>query len=417
MQGQVFAAGVTVLCWVAVAYKLPAFWRRPDDPALRAYWCTLLLIALGLVVLQRPIYPAIDALTGSPNLARLLGNGLALGASWTVQAFLFHLNYPRERARRPIRACGWALVLTLVLLTGFFLLIPPQRDDVDLLNHAVAAPFVLEYRLTFLAYLGLALINVARLSWRYAARAARPSMRLGLRLVVAGAILGLAYLAHEAAWVLAPQFGAAHLLSASQTIPRLLMASGIGLMVVGSTLPSWGPRVGVDALCQLAAHYRSMRRLYPLWRVLYEAKPDIALAGAPSPLSERFTMRDLSFRLYRRVIEIRDGLMDRRALADPRAAVYARQHCDAAALPEAEARAVIEAATLASALRAQAARRSDAAAVPAVGLGGGGSLADEVRFLERLAWCYRRSPIVRVVVRRLEREDAADSTPQKVATQ
>src|SRR6185312_4106525 len=61
VHGLVFAYGVTVLCWGAVAYKLPAFRRRPHDAGVRAYWLTLLLIALGLTVLQWPAYPALDA--------------------------------------------------------------------------------------------------------------------------------------------------------------------------------------------------------------------------------------------------------------------------------------------------------------------------------------------------------------------
>ena len=63
-----------VLLWSAVAYKLPALRRNPRDPALRAYWLTLVSFALALTVLLAPVYVAIDTLSGVPNLARLLAN-------------------------------------------------------------------------------------------------------------------------------------------------------------------------------------------------------------------------------------------------------------------------------------------------------------------------------------------------------
>lgn len=412
MHGLVFAYGVTVLCWGAVAYKLPAFRRRPHDAGVRAYWLTLLLIALGLTVLQWPAYPALDAAAHHPNLARLLGDGLALGASWTVQAFLFHLNYPDQQAKRPIRACAWALLIALVLMALFFLLIPSQPEDADLLNHAAGAPFVLEYRLAFLAYLGLALVNVVRLSWRYAAHATRPSMRLGLRLVATGGVLGLAYVAHEAAWVLAPRLGAPHLLSPSQTLPRLVMAGGIGLMVAGSTMPSWGPLLGVDALYRAAAYYRSLQRLYPLWRVLYEAMPTIALLPPVTRLAEWLDVRDLRLRLYRRVVEIRDGMVALRPYVDARTPTYARQYCEDAKLPAAEARVVVEAATLASALRGFARGRPAMAGSGEKQPSGGLDLASEVQALEQFARCYRRSPHVRAVRAHLERGEAAEARPE-----
>jgi hypothetical protein len=56
---------------------------------------------------------------------------------------------------------------------------------------------------------------------------------------------------------------------------------------------------------------RSYRRLYPLWYALYEVTPSIALYEPRSPRAPFWVPR-LETRLYRLIIEIRDG---RRSLA------------------------------------------------------------------------------------------------------
>lgn len=94
--GAVLVYAPALVAWAAVAYKLPALRHSPQDHALRAYWLTLLSLALTLTVLLPPVYLAIGSLTGIPNLARLLGNGLGLTACWSVQGFLFLVNYPSD---------------------------------------------------------------------------------------------------------------------------------------------------------------------------------------------------------------------------------------------------------------------------------------------------------------------------------
>lgn len=308
MNGQSVATGVTIVAWAAVVYKLPGTLRRRHDLALRSFWLTLLGIALSLTVLQQPTYGLIDRLFQRPNIARLLGNALTVAASWSIQAFLWRLNAPDDRVRRPIQAGGLVLLAALLIMTVCFLRIPFAREDAELVTSYPAVPAFLGYRLAFLAYLGGALVNVARLTWRYAREARLPLLRLGLRLVAGGALVGLLYVAHEAFWVLAARLGVP-LLPASALVSRLLMAGAIGVMLLGSTLPSWGPRVGLDTLWRWLAAYRSLVRLYPLWRDLCLALPDIALVPPSTPLVDRLDLRDVPFRLCRRVVEIRDGLL------------------------------------------------------------------------------------------------------------
>jgi len=407
VHGAYFATAITVLCWLAVVYKGPATLRHRHEPAARSFWLTLVGIALGLTVLQQPTYGLIDHMLRQPNIARLLGDALALGASWTVQAFLWQLNYADSRGRRPLQAYRLALFAALVAMSVCFLRIPIRQEDIDLLTHHPAAPFVLVYRLVFLAYLAIALINVTRLSWHYAHGAVRPLMRLGLRQVAAGAVLGLLYVGHEALWVLAARLGGPSL-SPAQMLPRLLMASGIGLMVFGSTLPSWGPRVGLDALCRWFTAFRSLVRLYPLWPDLCLALPQIALFPPTSPLADRFSLGDVHFRLCRRVVEIRDGLLAVRPVAAASVTADRSRQC-----VKQRGGAVIAVATEAVGLMTPVwqpdHRMGERPAEALADYPVGAYFAREVAALERLARWYRRPASAQLLQQWLAETGAAEA--------
>src|SRR5262245_5749455 len=123
--------GPSILAWAAAAYKLPAFCRQRRDPTVRAFWLSILLMALALTALVPTVYLAIGHLSGVPNLARLLSNTLALGCCWTVQVFLFNVVYPAERARLGTSRSGWTLVATLAVMTILFTRIPAGEAATD----------------------------------------------------------------------------------------------------------------------------------------------------------------------------------------------------------------------------------------------------------------------------------------------
>ena len=402
MSGTAFIYGIAALTWAAVAYKLPALQRRPRDGSLRAYWTTLLFLGLAVTALLPPVYVALGRLTGVPNLARLLGNGLVMVACWSLRAFLLRLALSPEAAGRAIARAGLALAAMLALLALFFALAPlGEAAPTDFTGRYADAPFILPYRLVFLTYLGATAIAVSRLTWRYAGLADRGALRLGLRLVAVGSGTGLAYIGHETLRVTAASAGLAYPVPAPDTVTQVLMTTAAALMVVGSTLPSWGGRAGTAPLAAWWTRYRAYRRLGPIWRAVVSDAP----GGPVGALGDAFALRDLRFRLYRRVVEIRDGWEALRPYQSPRAAEYAQALCRRAGLPGEEAAPIVDAAVLAAALRARARGEAPAGggAPPA---GGGTSLGSEVRYLERVAYHLRHSPVIRDTLEALEREDA-----------
>ncbi|MGD9891550.1 MAG: MAB_1171c family putative transporter [Dehalococcoidia bacterium] len=400
MTGQLVTYAPAVLAWAAVAYKLPAFRRGPHHTVRCAHWLTLLCLALALTVLLPPIYVRLDHLSSIPNLSRLLSNSLMLVACWTAQAFLGHLNRADERARLLIRRSGWALVCALVLMAVLFARAPVEVEEeaVDFTGRFGNAPFVMEYRLVFLASLFLALVSILRLASRFARAFDRPALSLGLHLVALGCLVGIGYAAHEGLRITTLRLGFGEPLPASSLITRALVAGAVVLTLMGSIIPAWGARAGIPALYRWVSRYRAYRRLYPLWRDLYQANPEIALLPAPSALADALTVRDLGFRLYRRVVEIRDGHLAVRPYLDPATAVSAQRLCQNAGLSGEEASTAIEAASLAAALRARAEGQLPLSNPVAPTTLGGADVRSEVAVLERVAHSYKRSPIVRAVL-------------------
>ena len=391
-----------VLLWAAAAYRLPAVRRRPGDRRLRASWFATLSFAAAATVLLPPVYGAINRLAGVPNLARLLGNGLVLVAAWHNQAFLFSLNYPDAAARQRARRAGWVLLGALALLFALFALAAAPEEAWDFTGRYAAAPYVLEYRLVYLAYLGLALVDVVRLAWRYAGLASRPALDLGLRLVAVGGAVGLAYVVHECLYAASRRLGTVYLLPDPSRATEWLIAVAVLLLVVGSTMPAWGARVGIPALYDWAWHYRAYQRLYPLWLALYRAAPEIALFPARSRLADRLRVWDVHLHLRRRVVEICDGRLLLRPFLDLRVVAHARAQCRLAGLSDDETRVVVEVVWLRAALRAREAGQEGGGAALLPEIPAGADVETAAAFFAQVARCLAQSPVVREIVAGLD---------------
>jgi hypothetical protein len=393
--------GPALLAWVAVLYRVTILRRPVESQGLRGYWFGLLALALAATVLLPPIYLAFDDLVGVRNLARLLAHSLVLVSSWCVQVYLYYLTYTDSRAGAGTRRSACVLVVALALMAACFAQVHVGEDAFNFSGHYASAPFVFEYRLVFLAYIAWALRTIIVLTWRCADVArSRPALHLGLRLVALGCVLGLVYVAHEGLWLATGRLGLPYPVPQPERFKQVLIAGIISLVALGASLPGWGPRVGIPALYVWAARYRACRRLYPLWRDLCQACPEIALVAPPSPVADALTVRGLGFRLSRRVVEIRDGHLALRPYMAPDVAAEARAQCQRAGLREQDEAAVVEAACLAAALQARRLGQRVGIQAPIAGTMGGTDIQGEAEFLRRVADHYRHSPVVRAVVAR-----------------
>lgn len=396
-------------CFVAATYRAQsARWNwTPDIGAL-----CLTLAALGAALAT--LAPAVQHFENLlvPNLGRLLSNSFTLGAAYTTLVMLLHLNYGPEGARHSTYPRLAGLVAAVAVMSATFALAPlqspPPEGSVGTFGHLYdTEPTLVVYILTFTAYLGLALVDLLRMALRYS-RHAQGALRVGLRLVATGSVLGTVYLGEKIAFIasqwsaLPPFFTARERACTAPFTPAGcafsvgLPAVGVATFAIGATLPVWGPRLRAPG--RHLRTRRSFQRLHPLWAALYEAAPDVMLAS-PAALGGKVPA-GAGFRLYRRIIEIRDAWLVLRPLRDPRVAEAAEAAARHAGLDEQERQATVEAAVLIAAVRARTAGRDphaqpDAPPEPVPGPDSP-DLAAEVRWLERVAHAFACSTLAQL---------------------
>jgi hypothetical protein len=210
---------------------------------------------------------------------------------------------------------------------------------------------------------------------------------------------------HEGLRALADAFGLGNPFLDSDAVTRLLIIACAALTLTGSTLPAWGSRMGIPDALDWLERYRIYWRLYGLWHDLYRVDPDIALFPPRSLVRDALTLRDLRFRLYRRMVEIRDGILVLRRFIDPWVMERARELGREAYLPEDEIEALVAAASIAAALQTRPRNgiaEVDPSLLPAWG---GDDVPSEAAALALVARFYRRSPIVRTILKQLKERD------------
>ncbi|MFE9554989.1 MAB_1171c family putative transporter [Streptomyces sp. NPDC006703] len=391
---------------LALTYKLRDLLRTPRDPALAVLCGVLALSALSLTLSQPAVWSLLDRLLGYPNIAALLAQCSVVLLITGQQVVLIYWNSPPRQARRKIGVrLALALLVLGTLVCLFTLLAPDQRKPRGFTLHYVHEPLYSAYLLLYIAAYVHGEIVVARLSRRYARLAPQPWLRRGLNLVCAGATLTLGY-------------GTIRLLNIVTTrlpwkpdslewLAWLCGDAGTLLIHIGWTMPGWGPAL-TTAHRSLRA-WRRFRRLRPLWEALSNAAPSIVLETAARPWRSRYSLQALEFRLYRRVIEIRDGQLALRAYAGPEAGRRAREHARTAGLDGADLRAAVEAALLATAIQAKETGRPPTLAPPHGEMPGTAGLADETDWLIKVAVAFQHSPVVtRTLTSGIVREHSRD---------
>lgn len=259
----------------------------------------------------------------------------------------------------------------------------PIEAPTDFQVRYSATPYIAEYRLVLLAYIGILVLQIFCRSLQngHVIRSIpQAHLRLQARLQTIGWGLGVAYAGLEAGYILLALLGLVPPHAYPATLAYGLFAGGLVALLSGGALSAyhWG------------AQYRSYRLLYPLWRDLYEATPGIALDPPDSARADARILRNLDLRLYRRVMEIHDGVVALQRYTDASVHERAQALCRAIGVPEGDAPLCTETIMWAAAMEAK--RRARIAAVPVeiIVTRDDANLEAEVRHLKRVARAYRR---------------------------
>ncbi|GAA0495617.1 hypothetical protein Ade02nite_18370 [Paractinoplanes deccanensis] len=337
----ILSAVLLTLLWGMAIARFPTLFR---DDRQRALWASVAAVAVAKTF----SFPPVLAETGAPAVPHLFG---VLAAFFLLR--FVTLATGRGDKRRQAALVGAVLVTLAVLAAGDTPPAPriPTRD--------VAYWVILE------TYLGYILISATALFWSTSRQATPGLPRLALRLMAAGtAVITVFAVFRIAALVVHDLRAVEPAAERVQTVAVLLTVTG------GMIAASPRARSAVTA-------YRSLIVLRPLWKAMRDAFPEVILFTPRRAMVELAGVDDVHLRLYRRVIEIRDGMLALRP--------YLAPDGDPAA-----DRATAEAHQLVRALqRRNAGELAEASAAEWAPVGP--TLAEEVAWLSRVSRAYRRA--------------------------
>ncbi|MEU4472419.1 MAB_1171c family putative transporter [Micromonospora sp. NPDC023888] len=419
---------VTLICWGMSLYKLRDLARDRGNRPLRAL--CLALIAITISMTLQPLMPKIDQLFGIPDVTRLMSNCLSLVCVTAAQAFLLYMTSRDVSTRRRVRRRTIALALTIAVMIMMFVATPsdvspsdPRVRTDEYYGEPFHPPFhfvYVAYLFVYLAYLGWSLTQVVVLANRYAGIAHRPLLRFGLRMITVGSLWGLAYVpAKLVAVALGNRSSDVALITDAVVV--LTFSTSILLVLIGSTIPSWGPRVGLDRLWIGAAAFRDYYRLYPLWTRIHAVLPEIALLPPPSGVRGALSIaRDASLRRVRITVEILDGYATLRPWMSTAVLRQAQSAAQEGGLLGEQQTAMVEAVVIGAALKSRldgAPPSSEAIEALALPLGppresaaGDLGAADQVTWLAQVARAIA-SPMAEMIISHA-RSEALPISPQ-----
>jgi hypothetical protein len=342
----VAGAFVALACWVLTVVKVRDMIRDPANRSLR--YLTATLAALSASMTFQPLAQWLDHTTGVLDLGRVAGNCCAIAGAGCAQIVLLRLAYPEAAGRPRARVRLIAMTVSVAVAVGLFLVTPAAYsvDDPFVVSHAyyydTPSPAAAPYQFVVVAYLGWAAGEAVLRSHRYGRVGPASLLRTGMGLISLGSCLVLLYLGLKLATIALPDVAPAfvryvqnHLLVTVFTVASLTI-------LVGATLPSWGPRVGLDRLWERLAAGRHCRQLGPLWTLVSAAVPQVAML--PHPAEPRL-------RRARMTVEILDGYVHLRRWMSAAASERARAHAERTMPPGPDRDAAIEAAVVAVAAR------------------------------------------------------------------
>ncbi|MEU7786148.1 MAB_1171c family putative transporter [Amycolatopsis sp. NPDC049159] len=289
-----------VLFAAALAWRIYQVQRAPTVPNWAVTACVA-GFAAAFLLQQTAISDEVDALLGR-GAARVANNALlACGLCALVVFFLGSTLGPRRYRR--VTAELVPLLAAIALMIVAMAVTPPQLRGLPLGPSTVHDSGVALFYLGAGLYLIYGLIACSAWIVRYL-RVADRNLRIGLKLsaigmacAAAGSVFRALYIV--VAWAFGPVLKVLLLLG----VPFVIV--GGMLFLAGMTYP--GVRARLSALRRRRQHRREHQALAPLWTLLVRAFPSIVLRTPPR--RDRFSPRGVHRVHYRRVIEIRDGLV------------------------------------------------------------------------------------------------------------
>ncbi|MEU8232639.1 MAB_1171c family putative transporter [Actinoplanes sp. NPDC048967] len=372
---------VLVLLWGTVVARLPAVWR---DAQQRAMWATLFSLSLAKTVAT----PGVNATVSEwiPQ-SQVIPHVLGVLAAFFLLRFVslitdYDAKHPYAARYQQLLAASVlvALIILISVTPGGIKTRASELWDTDIPPTAAAYWMVLN------GYLGAVLAITTALFWRTSRSASAALLRNGLRAMALGTFLVAVYAAVKTGAIVAHSLGARMPIERAEPAANALRTIGTIICLIGVTVPASGK------LRSVFHAYRSLWALRPLWGVMRQTFPDVILFPRRRALLELAGVDEVQLRLYRRVIEIRDGMLTLRDYLPAGALDEARKYVG-------DRPALVEACGIALALRLHQ------SGAPPIENGDrwadiGGEIADEVAWLSAVSAAFRRDEPAAFAARR-----------------
>lgn len=290
--------------FIAMAVKLRDLRADPSNPILRRIVAAILAATTAVVLSMSFVYTHLDGLVGVRNLAYWLLHAVALYGVYQVQVVALLFTRP-DKARAGVRLRRLAWLLTVVVMG--VLVVAGSVPEAPSLSHPSSR--LAAFELLWAAFLVFSFTDLARMCLRYVPHTAGQMVH-SLKLIALGAALVDGYAVLRAIHVGATLAGSGGL-PGLFALEGALMGMAMVVLVAGVTWSAWWSHL--DTVVRHLRCYRSWRALSPLWTDIHRSHPEIALTPA-SRLWPVLAGGDAPFRLYRRVIEIHDGMLVLREL-------------------------------------------------------------------------------------------------------
>ncbi|MFF9778454.1 MAB_1171c family putative transporter [Streptomyces sp. NPDC013978] len=334
---------------VGLTFLLRDLPARRRDVAWAALTAVYLLSALSFLFSISSMWRAIDDSLGTRNLAVPLAQSCVVALLACQQVVLSYWGSPADRARRMSRKwLGSGLAVISGLFVLFFLLTPAVQRPTDFTLYYAHDNIYATYLTLYISAYTFAELYLALACWRLAGRSPRTAVRIGLRIVSIGAAVTLGYSAVRIGNVIAAALGIS--LAGWEDFAWICGDVGTILTLVGWLVPT------ITAQVQRTVYgiglRRAHRQLHPLWLAFHRAVPEIVLTPNNSTAGDRPPSQGISFQVYRRVVEIRDGQTAIRPYLDHDVRTASEQRHRAAGLAGDELHAAISADQIRAALTA-----------------------------------------------------------------
>jgi hypothetical protein len=303
----VLLAGIAAALWIGVLNKVVQLWRAPEDLPLRALAACVVSATLTFTVNLPPLRPLLDH-TGAGVRSLVINFGTMAAAYFLLVFFTYSMRGPA--ARHTVRRQAVPLAAAILVAFAAWALAPPavRADPADTINGA--SPHATVFVVAVLGYMAHAHSRSLRWSIAYVRVARSPRLRRGL-VVVSVAVCAF-LVADVTKTLLALLQAVTQPPAGAVRVFHIVHLSGVGVgalaFVVGV---SYAAVVGMIVSLPLwRAHRRRYHQLEPLWAAVDQAFPELVLGRVPATSWRgRLGWDSAHYRYYRRVVEIRDGLV------------------------------------------------------------------------------------------------------------